>query len=95
MPRTRDAIVALFAEFDEARTGRVPLATLLHVLSEVSASTSLSMEEVRELLSLTGVYNAATAADPRALYSLEIAYEPFVRHLEFLPPPPPSKSAAR
>jgi glutathione synthase len=48
LPRTRDDIVALFAEFDPARTGKVPLTTVLHVLSGVSTDTSLSLDEVRE-----------------------------------------------
>jgi Ca2+-binding EF-hand superfamily protein len=93
LPRTRDAIVALFAEFDTARTGRVPLATLLHVLMEVQGATALSRDEANELLRHTGVLNAAAAADPRALYSMEVDYAAFVKHLEFAPLPaaPPKK----
>ncbi len=93
LPRTRGDIVALFAEFDPARTGKVPLTTVLHVLSGVSTDTSLSLDEVRELLRLTGILNPTTAKDPRALYSMEVAYEEFIKHLEFEPllPGPPAK----
>jgi hypothetical protein len=63
----------------------VPLTTVLHVLSGVSTETSLSLDEVRELLRLTGILNSSTAKDPRALYSMEVDYAEFVRHLEFTP----------
>ena len=85
LPRTHAEIVALFAEFDPARTGKVPLTTVLHVLSGVSTETSLSLDEVRELLRLTGILNSSTAKDPRALYSMEVDYAEFVKHLEFTP----------
>ncbi len=85
LPRTRDSVIALFAEFDPHRTGKVPLTTVLHVLSGVSTETSLSLEEVRELLRLTGILNTTTSADPRALYSMEVDYAEFVKHLEFAP----------
>ncbi len=85
LPRTHDGIVALFAEFDPQRTGKVPLTTVLHVLSGVSTETALSLEEVRELLKLTGILNASTSQDPRALYSMEVDYAAFVQHLEFTP----------
>ena len=87
-------MTSLLAEFDPERSGRVPLSTLLHVLAEVCAPTALSLEEVQELLKLTGVLNAATSADPRTLYAMEVAYEPFVRHLLFLPEAAGSSSRA-
>lgn len=62
--------------------GRVPLSTLLHVLVETQgSSTTLTLDEVTDLLRLTGVLTAASAADPRTLYSLEVDIRALVKHL--------------
>ena len=45
---------ALPRRFDPSRTGRISLATLLHVLCEVDTPTALSVDEVNELLRMTG-----------------------------------------
>jgi hypothetical protein len=55
------------------------------VLSGVSTETSLSLDEVRELLKLMGILNQNTTKDPRMLYTLEVDYVEFVKHLEFQP----------
>ena len=91
---TADALVDLLSELDVGKTGRIPLATLLHVLEEVAAPTALSLEEVQELLRLTGVLTPATVAEPKTLYAMEVDYKGFVGHLCFPPPPPPLPSAA-
>ena len=93
LPTTHEAITALLAELDTARTGRLPLATLLHALAEVHTPTRLSLEEVQELLRLTGVLTPATVAEPRVLYAMEVDYRAFVSHLCFLQPPPPRPAA--
>ena len=87
---TAAAITALLSELDAGKTGRVPLATLLHVLAEVASPSALSLEEVQELLRLTGVLTPATVAEPRTLYAMEVDYAGFIQHLCFQPPPPPS-----
>ena len=89
LPTTQGAIVALLAELDAGGTGRLPLATLLHALAEVHTPTRLSLEEVQELLRLTGVLTPATVAEPRVLYAMEVDYKAFVAHLGFIQPPPP------
>ncbi len=89
LPTTQGAIVALLGELDAAGTGRLPLATLLHALAEVHTPTRLSLEEVQELLRLTGVLTPATVAEPRVLYAMEVDYKAFVAHLGFIQPPPP------
>jgi hypothetical protein len=92
---TQDALVDMLSELDEKKTGRIPLATLLHVLAEVAAPTALSLEEVQELLRLTGVLTPTTVADPKTLYAMEVDYRGFVGHLCFPPPPPPLGASSR
>jgi hypothetical protein len=60
----------------------------------VHTPTRLSLEEVQELLRLTGVLTPATVAEPRVLYAMEVDYKAFVSHLCFLQPPPPRAAAA-
>lgn len=88
LPSTLTSVVALLAELDTGKTGRIPLATLLHALAEVHAPTRLSLEEVQELLRLTGILTPATMAEPRMLYAMEVDYRAFVEHLTYTPPPP-------
>lgn len=57
------------------------------MLAEVAAPTALSVEEVQELLRLTGLLTPATAADPQSLYAMDVSYRDFVEHLCFIPPP--------
>jgi hypothetical protein len=80
---TSDAILAVFAEFDAGRTGRVPLSVLLHVLCEVDTPSALTLDEVNELLRMSGVLNEETLADPRRIYTLEVDYAAFLKHLMF------------
>jgi hypothetical protein len=94
LPTTLDAITSLLAELDSGKTGRLPLATLLHALAEVHTPTRLSLEEVQELLRLTGVLTPATVAEPRVLYAMEVDYRAFVSHLAFIQPPPPRPAKA-
>jgi Ca2+-binding EF-hand superfamily protein len=88
LPSTLASVTALLAELDAEKTGRIPLATLLHALAEVHAPTRLSLEEVQELLRLTGILTPATMAEPRMLYAMEVDYRAFVEHLTYTPPPP-------
>ena len=88
LPSTLSSVTALLAELDAGKTGRIPLATLLHALAEVHAPTRLSLEEVQELLRLTGILTPATMAEPRMLYAMEVDYRAFVEHLTYTPPPP-------
>lgn len=92
---TEARIAAVFQEFDTTRTGRVPLSTLLHVLAEVDAPTSLSVDEIQELLRMTGILNEQTLKDPRTLYAMEVDYRAFVRHLMFAPAMQPAAAAGR
>jgi hypothetical protein len=95
LPSTSAALVELLSELDVGKTGRIPLATLLHVLAEVASPTALSLEEVQELLRLTGVLTPATVAEPKTLYAMEVDYKGFVEHLCFPPPPPQFGAAPR
>jgi hypothetical protein len=90
---TEATIAAVFSEFDPARTGRVPLSTLLHVLAEVDSPTALGVDEVQELLRMTGVLNETTLRDPRTLYAMEVDYRAFVRHLMFAASAPATAGA--
>jgi len=91
---TEARIAQLFLEFDPARSGRVPLQVLLHVLAEVDSPTALSVDEIHELLRLTGILNASTLRDPRALYAMDVDYRAFVAHLLFVSPAAASAPAA-
>lgn len=79
-------LLGLFAQLDTSGTGRVPLATLLHVLAEVDTPSALSVEEVQELLRMTGILNERTLKDPRTLYAMEVDYSALVKHLTFALP---------
>jgi hypothetical protein len=83
---TESGIVSVFQEFDTTKSGRVPLSTLLHVLAEVDAPSALRVDEIQELLRMTGILNETTLRDPRTLYAMEVDYRAFVRHLMFAPP---------
>jgi len=87
---TEARIAQLFLEFDAARSGRVPLQVLLHVLAEVDSPTALSVDEIHELLRLTGILNQSTLRDPRALYAMDVDYRAFVAHLLFVSPQAPA-----
>jgi hypothetical protein len=52
-PLSDSSILRLFRSFDPDGSGRVPLATLLHVLCEVETPSALSIDEVNELLRMT------------------------------------------
>lgn len=92
---TEARIAQLFLEFDAARSGRVPLQVLLHVLAEVDSPTALSVDEIHELLRLTGILNASTLRDPRALYAMDVDYRAFIAHLLFVAPAAAAPPAAR
>jgi len=82
---TEKRIEVLFQAFDPSRTGRVSLQVLLHVLAEVDSPTALTVEEIQELLKMTGILNETTMRDPRTLYSMDVDYKAFVKHLLFSP----------
>ena len=90
---TEARIAQLFLEFDTARSGRVPLQVLLHVLAEVDSPTALSVDEIHELLRLTGILNSSTLKDPRALYAMDVDYRAFVAHLLFVSPQAQAQAA--
>jgi hypothetical protein len=90
---TESAIVRVFREFDPASSGRVPLSVLLHALAEVDSASALGVDEVHDLLRLTGVLNETTLRDPRTLYAMEVDYRAFVRHLLFAPAAPAAAPA--
>jgi hypothetical protein len=84
----------LFAHFDPAGTGRVPLSALLHVLCEVDGPTSLAADEASDLLRMTGITaelrareatgaGAGEAATAAALYATEVDYRQLLRHILF------------
>jgi hypothetical protein len=58
----------------------------VHVLAEVDSPTALSVDEIHELLRLTGILNASTLRDPRALYAMDVDYRAFIAHLLFVAP---------
>lgn len=96
VPLTDTSILHLFHAFDKDQTGRVPLATLLHVLCEVETPSSLSIDEVNELLRMTGMLSDMQLRDPKAIYALEVDYKQLCRHLTFpLPRRPPVPSTVR
>jgi Ca2+-binding EF-hand superfamily protein len=80
---TEKRIEVLFLAFDPSRTGRVSLQVLLHVLAEVDSPTALTVDEIQELLKMTGILNETTMRDPRTLYSMDVDYKAFIRHLLF------------
>lgn len=82
---TEKRIEVLFFAFDPSRTGRVSLQVLLHVLAEVDSPTALTVDEIQELLKMTGILNETTMRDPRTLYSMDVDYKAFVKHLLFSP----------
>ena len=96
VPLTDASILHLFSAFDPSGSGRVPLATLLHVLCEVETPSALSIDEVNELLRMCGMLGDLQLKDPRAIYSMEVDYRALVRHLTFpLPRRPPVPSTVR
>jgi hypothetical protein len=52
---TETSLATLFAKFDPGNTGRIPLSALLHLLCETETPSALSIEEVNELLKMTGI----------------------------------------
>jgi len=83
---TENRILNIFNEFDPLHTGRVSLSTLLHILAEVDSPSALGVDEIQELLRMTGILNESTLRDPRTLYAMEVDYRAFIRHLMFNPP---------
>ncbi len=82
---TENRILNIFKEFDPLHTGRVSLSTLLHILAEVDSPSALGVDEIQELLRMTGILNESTLRDPRTLYAMEVDYRAFIRHLMFTP----------
>lgn len=82
---TENRILNIFKEFDPSHTGRVSLSTLLHILAEVDSPSALGVDEIQELLRMTGILNETTLRDPRTLYAMEVDYRAFIRHLMFTP----------
>lgn len=96
VPLTDSSILHLFSAFDPSGSGRVPLATLLHVLCEVETPSALSIDEVNELLRMCGMLGDMQMKDPRAIYSMAVDYRALIRHLTFpLPRRPPVPSTVR
>lgn len=89
------AIMDLFAAYDTGRSGKVPLALLLHVLAEIAAPTALSMVEVQDLLRMSGILTPEVSADPRLLYAMEVDYRDFVRLMSFVPTAPLPRGKVR
>lgn len=80
---TEPSIEALFSEFDKDNTGRIPLSTLLHVLCEVDSPSALSVDEVNEMLKMTGIMSELQSRDPTAIYATEVDYRALTRHMIF------------
>lgn len=78
-----ELIESLFKEFDPDGVGRVPLSVLLHLLCEVDAPSSLSIDEVNELLKMTGILGELQARDPKAIYATLVDYTALVKHMTF------------
>jgi Ca2+-binding EF-hand superfamily protein len=89
---TLPAINDVFAEFDEDGSGKVPLAALLHLLCEVDTASALGIEDVNQLMQMTGILGELQRKDPAALYSTMLDYQALARHMAF--PLPTGASAA-
>ena len=77
-------ILSLLKEFDTAGDGAIKVTDLLHLLAGVDSPTALSTEEVRELLTLVGLFDPATLRDPRKMMAARVDYGALVRALAWV-----------
>lgn len=87
-------MTALFHEFDPDRTGRIPLSSLLHILVEVDTPTSLDLEEVNEMLRMTGILAELQGRDAASLAGTQVDYAALVKHMMFPVPRKPTTVTA-